>query len=129
MIVESSGALKTGPQITVELKNGDRIEGQFEELSPSELLLRTGSAQAAIPRADIERITTHQHDGWKNGTLIGSGIGAGIGLGIVVAAGGWGGEDFGAFAWGYSLIGAGVRALVGLGINVMKTEVVLYQTP
>ena len=44
--------------ITVDLKNRDRIEGKFEGLSPSELSLRTHSAQATIPRSEIQRITT-----------------------------------------------------------------------
>ena len=48
---EKVEALQLGPQITVKLKNGARIEGQCEELSSSELLLRTGTAQARIPRA------------------------------------------------------------------------------
>ena len=40
-------ALAIETLITVDLKSGDRIEGNFEGLSPSELSLRTGSAQAA----------------------------------------------------------------------------------
>ena len=75
---EKVEALKLGPQITVELKNGDRIEGQFEELSPSGLLLRTRSSQAAIPRAEIRRITTRGHDPLTDGILLGAGIGGGI---------------------------------------------------
>ena len=127
---EKVAALAVETSITVELKNGDRIEGQFEELSPSELLLRTGSAQALIPRSDCRRITTRQHNGRRNSTLIGTGIGAGIGLGMVVAAGGWGGEDFGTYAWGYSLLGAGIGALVFYTADALiMEEVVLYQAP
>ena len=55
---EKIAALAVKTPITVELKNGDWIEGKFEELSPSELSLRTDSAQVAIPRSDIQRITT-----------------------------------------------------------------------
>ena len=47
---EKVEALELGSPITVELKNGDRLGGHFEGLSPSKLLLRTNSAQAAIPR-------------------------------------------------------------------------------
>ena len=64
---EKVEALTLGPQITVELKNGARLEGQFEELSPSELLLRTGSAQAGDPtsghRAD-HHSPTRQLEEW-----------------------------------------------------------------
>ena len=78
---EKVEALKSGSQITVELKNGDRIKGQFEGLSPSELLLRTGSAQAVVPKGEIRQITIVRHDSVKNGTLIGAGVGAVIGKG------------------------------------------------
>ncbi len=127
---EKVEALKLGSPITVELKNGDRLGGQFEGLSPSELLLRTNSAQAAIPRSDIQRITTRQHDSVKNGTLIGAGVGAVIGLGVVVARSGFGGGDRAwlAYALGLSLFGAGVGALGGLGVDAGSWKnVVLYQ--
>ena len=122
---EKVEALST-PTIIVELKNGNRIAGKFDGLSPSELSLITHSAQAKIPRADIERITTRGPDPLAKGTL----IGAGIGLAAVVAAGGWGGEYFGAYASGISLIGTGIGALAGLGIDAIdRKEVVLYQAP
>ena len=43
------------PPTIVNLKSGDRFEGQFGGLSTSELSLRTGSAQAAIPRVEISK--------------------------------------------------------------------------
>ena len=126
---EKVEALST-PTIIAELKNGNRIEGKFDGLFPSELSLITHAAQAKIPRADIERITTRGPDSLANGTLIAAGAGAGLGLAGIVAAGGWGGEDFGAYASGFSLIGAGIGALVGLGIDAIdRKEVVLYQAP
>ena len=66
--------LAAGQPIHVNLKNGDWIEGKFEGLSSSGLSLRTNSARAVIPRADIERITTREADSRRNGTLIGAGI-------------------------------------------------------
>ena len=77
---EKVEALQLGPQITVGLKNGDRIEGQFEELSPSELLLRTGTAQAAILRAEIQRISTREADRLDEGAILGAGVCAGFAL-------------------------------------------------
>lgn len=113
--------------ITVDLKNGDRIGGKFEELSPSELCLRTHAAQAAIPRADIEQITSLESDSLQNGILIGAAAGAGITapiyarpssdltiLGVVI----------------FLAIGVGTGALVGWVIDAIdKKEVVLYQAP
>ena len=127
---EKVEALGVGPRITVELKNGDRIEGQFGGLSPSELSLFTGSAQAAIPRADIERITTRETDPLTNGPLIGAGIGAGIGLGHAMAVTGVRGEEFVPVATVLSLIWTGIGALAGWGVDaIIWKEIVLYQAP
>ena len=60
---EKAAAISVETPITVDLKNGDRIKGQFEGLSPSELSLRTHSTQAAIPRSEIHKITTPKLDG------------------------------------------------------------------
>ena len=115
-----------GPQITVKLKNGARIEGQCEELSSSELLLRTGTAQARIPRADIERITTREADGLAEGAIIGTIVG----LGFALLGHGISESSFSEKTLLGVAILAGIGAGVGVGIDALKkTEVVLYQAP
>ena len=84
---EKVEALST-PTIIVQLKNGNRIEGKFDGLSPSELFLITHSAQAKIPRVEIQSIATREIDSRWNGALIGAGVGGGLGLAGGVAAGG-----------------------------------------
>ena len=123
---EKVQTLPLGPQITVELKSGDRLEGQFEELSPFELLLKTGSAQASIPRADIERITT-RGDGLLNGVLIGAAIGGGIMAALTLPPK----HDFSTEGIAIlTLAGVGAGALIGLGADAIpKRAVVLYQAP
>ena len=112
---EKIEALQLGPQITVELENGNRIEGQFEGLSPSEFLLRTGSAQAAISRAEIRRITTRGHDPLTDGILLGAGIGGGI-MGAIFGST----EDISAEGTVFAvLIGAGLGTLIGLGADAI----------
>ena len=86
---EKIEALVGEPPIIVDLKSGDRLEGQFGGLSASGLFLRTGSAQAAIPRVEIQQITSRESDPLTNGALIGAGVGAGIGLGYAVALAGY----------------------------------------
>ena len=129
---EKVAALKLGPRITVELKSGDRLEGQFEELSPSGLLLRTGSAQAAIPRADIARITTREADRLRNGVLLGAAIGgAAIGGGVMAEHAIGPASDLNIFGVAmFALAGTALGAAIGLGIDsIAKKEVVLYQAP
>ena len=126
---EKVEALKLGSQITGDLKSGDRIEGNFEGLSPSELSLRTGTAQAAIPRSEIQKITTRQHDRRWNSALIGAGAGMALGS-LVKAGGGGGGDEFEVYALSLSLLGAGIGALVAYTADALiMEEVVLYQAP
>ena len=126
---EKVEALKLGSQITMDLKSGDRIEGNFEGLSPSEISLRTGSAQAAIPRSEIQKITTRQHDRRWDSALLGAGIGAGIG-GIVIARRPPASDPIALVATGAVAIGAGLGALVAYTVDALiMEEVVLYQAP
>ena len=122
---EKAAALSVEMPITVDLKNRDRIQGQFEGLSPSELSLRTHSARAAIPRSEIRRITTRDSDSLANGIL----IGAGAGIMIPFAANP--DADFSAFGVALLVgIAASVGTWVGLGIDaITKEEIVLYQAP
>ena len=123
---EKVAALEAETVIIVNLKSGDRLEGQFGGLSPSELSLITGSAQAAIPRANIERITTREADRLHNGGLIGAGIGGGIADAIGPLSNDWHPGSRALMA----LMGAGIGAAIGVGIDALKkTEVVLYQAP
>ena len=79
---EKVSTLSVKTSINVDFKNGDRIEGKFGGLFPSELSLRTHSATSAIPRSEIQKITTLKPDRLINGTLIGAGIGALVGLSV-----------------------------------------------
>ena len=123
---EKIEALGVGPPIIVDLKSGDRLEGKFAALFPSELSLRNGSAQAAIPRADIRRITTREPDPLTNGILIGAGIGGGIAGAIGPLSNDWHPGSRVLMA----LMGAGIGAAIGVGGDALKnTDVVLYQAP
>ena len=75
-------ALETASPITVELKNGDRIKGQFRGLSSSDLELLNAAGRALIPGADIQTITLPAKDGLGDGVLKGAAIGAGVAGGL-----------------------------------------------
>ena len=133
---EKVEALKRGSPITVGLKNGDRLGGQFEELSPSELVLRTNSAQAAIPRADIKTITLPSKDGLGDGALTGAVTGAGLisvfAL-IAWAIGGGGGSSREIAVQMLALggVGAGIGAVIGIAADAATKpdDIVLYKAP
>ena len=75
---EKVSALAVASPVTVEMKDGDRVKGHYEGLTATDVLLVTHDARAAIPREDIETITTQAEDSLANGILIGAGVGAGI---------------------------------------------------
>ena len=130
---EKVSTLEMASPITAELKNGDRIRGQFRRLSPSALELRSRAGQAMIPKSDIRTITTPSKDGLGNGAGIGAAIGAGLALGAFSLAvrtrGGLDGDT-----WPFLMIG-GIGAGIGAGIGTAadaatKGEpIVVYKAP
>ena len=130
---EKVSTLEMASPITAELKNGDRIRGQFRRLSPSALELRSRAGRAVIPTSDIRTITTPSKDGLGNGAGIGAAIGAGLALGAFSLAvrtrGGLDGDT-----WPFLMIG-GIGASIGAGIGAAadaatKGEpIVVYKAP
>ena len=138
---EKVSALETASPITVELKNGDRVEGNFEGLSASELELETRSAQAKIPKVDIQAITTREQGGVdigaRKGTISRAAAGAGIGTGdkLAARANRDGGEDKGEAARLFLLIVSAIAVGIGTGLCIVaggptKGEaIVINKTP
>ena len=118
--------------ITVDLKNGDQIEGNFKGLSVSELKLEANSARAVIPKEDILTIATRKKDGLGDGVGIGAALGAGLGIGpLLIAALVGNGADVASvprlFIFGG--IGAGVGAVIGGATDAATKDeaIVLYK--
>ena len=136
---EKVSALELGTPITVELKNGDQVEGTFEVLSASEVELGTHFARAVIPKADIQTIATQKKggaaSGARKGAIIGVATGAAIGVGGLVYAGANrdGGENLRAevFLFGIPAVVAGIGTALGIAVGaVTQSEaIVVYKAP
>ena len=122
---EKVSALEMASSIMVELKNGDRIKGQFRGLSPSDLELLSPAGRAVIPKAAIQAITTQLRDGLGNGTAIGAAVGAAVPL-I-----GTGGDGLALAVLIHSALAAGVGAAIGIVADgATKSEaIVVYKAP
>ena len=125
---EKVSQLEAGAPITVHLKNGDRIQGQFTSLSESNLEILVRRSPAAIPRAEIQAITTQPNDDVANGACIGAGIGAGIMYALAATPG----SD--STAEGkviFPMIGAAIGMVVGAATDaaLKPTVNVLYIAP
>ena len=133
---EKVSDLELGTPITVALKNGDQVGGEFEGLSASEVDIETHSARAVIPKADIQTIQTQPRggavSGARKGAAIGAAVGAGVGAGgmIVALASGGGGEDLGETMGLFLLIVPAVATGIGTALGIVtgavtKSEAIL----
>ena len=129
---EKVSALDLGTPITVELKNGDRVEGNFEGLSASEVDIETHSVRAVIPRAVIQTITASVKDGLTEGAAIGTAIGAGF-VGVVAATSGLtrGLDTSAKGALHFALLAVGVGAALGIAADaaMKRGPIMLYEAP
>ncbi len=129
---EKVSDLELRTSITVELKNGDQVEGRFNGLSASELELETHSARAMIPKADIQMITAPAKDGLAEGAAIGTAIGTGF-VGVVAATSGLrkGLDTSAKGALVFALFAVGVGAALGIAADAStKTDdIVVYLAP
>ena len=126
---EKVSALEMASSIMVELKNGDRIKGQFRGLSPSDLELLSPAGRAVIPKAAIQAITTQLRDGLGNGAAIGTAIGAAVGAAVPLI--GTGGDGLALAVLIHSALAAGVGAAIGIVADgATKSEaIVVYKAP
>ena len=130
---EKVSTLEMTSPITAELKNGDRIRGQFRRLSPSALELRSRAGRAVIPKSEIRTITTPSKDGLGNGAGIGAAIGAGLALGTFILAvrtrGGLDGDTQSLLVMGG--MGAGIGAGIGAAADAATKgdPIVVYKAP
>ena len=132
---EKVSDLDLGTPITVELKNGDQVEGDFEGLSESGVDIETHSARAIIPRADIQTITARKMGGRANGATVGAAIGAAISfIGIATGRASGSGHRSGALLLG-TLLTTGLGAAIGAGIGAAagggteREAIVVYKAP
>ena len=125
---EKVSTLPVASPITVELKNGDLVKGDYEALSASQLELVTDSANAAIPKENVKTVTTQPKDDLLNGAFIGAGVGAGL-MGALSMK-----PEFDFNARGHLYFTA-IGAAIGLGIGALTDAVqkpvgvVLYKAP
>ena len=133
---EKVSALEMASPITLELKNGNRIQGQFRGLSSSDLELLNSAGRAAIPRTDIETITLPAKDGLGDGAWKGAAVGAGVvgGLsliGMAINAGEESNTEIAIQALALGALVAGIGAGIGVAADAATTpeDIVVYKAP
>jgi len=127
---EGLKAVPPGDEVSVRLRNGQKLKGRLISVSDTALTLAHGNITTDVTRGDALRVHRVISKSAKRATLIGLGIGAGTGLAgtaIYANSGGRGGE---ADLWALVAVvaGAGGGALIGYMMGSRKQNALVYET-
>jgi hypothetical protein len=127
---EGLKAVPPGDEVSVQLRNGQKLKGRLIKVSDTALTLARGNITTDVTRGDALKVHRVISKSPKRAALIGLGIGAGTGLGgtaIYANSGGRGGE---ADLWGLVAVvaGAGGGALIGYIMGSRKQKALVYET-
>jgi len=130
---EGLKAVPPGDEVSVQLRNGQKLKGRLISVSDTALTLARGNITTDVTRGDALRVHRVISKSAKRATLIGLGIGAGVGgLGSGVAAASASGSgdpgEYGLAVLIYGMIGAGVGALTGYIVGSRKHRALIYET-
>src|SRR5262245_50333669 len=121
---EGLKAVPPGDEVSVRLRNGQKLKGRLIGVSDTALTLSRGNITTDVTRGDALRVQRVIPRSAKRAALIGLGIGAGTGLAgtaIYANSGGRGGEAdlYGLVA---VVVGAGAGALIGYIMGSRKQQ-------
>jgi len=127
---EGLKAIPPGDEVSVRLRNGQKLKGRLISVSDTALTLSQGNTTTDVTRGDALRVHRVISKSAKRAALIGLGIGAGAGLAgtaIYANSGGRGGE---ADLWALVAVvaGAGGGALIGYFMGSRKQKALVYET-
>ena len=130
----SINSVPTGDRLSIELKNGQKIDGKLSTASDNTLSLTVKGKSVDVRRDDVSRVYHVVKKSATKATLIGLGIGAGAGAAIGLAAdandsGGFDKIDHVATA-ALTVLGAGAGAAIGYAFGRSnRKRVLVYQAP
>ena len=127
---EGLKAVPPGDEVSVQLRNGQKLKGRLISVSDTALTLSQGNTTTDVTRGDALRVHRVISKSAKRAALIGLGIDAGTGLAgtaIYANSGGRGGE---ADLWALVAVvaGAGGGALIGYFMGSRKQNALVYET-
>jgi hypothetical protein len=130
----SINSVPTGDRLTIELKNGQTIDGKLATFSDTALSLTVKGKPVDVRRDDVARVYHVVKKSATKATLIGLGVGAGAGAAIGLAGSandnsGFEKIDHVATA-GLTVLGAGAGAAIGYLIGrSSRKRMLIYQAP
>ena len=127
---EGLKAIPTGDEVSVRLRNGQKLKGRLTSVSDTALTLADGNRTTDVTRADALRVHRVVSKSAKRSTLIGLGIGAGAGFGATAIFAYSGDNDGEAGLYGLAIMvaGAGAGSLIGYIMGSRKQRALVYET-
>jgi hypothetical protein len=123
-------SIASGSKLSVKLKNGQTVNGEFSKVTDATLSLTVKSKSVELRREDVFSVYEVKKKSATKSTLIGLGVGAGAGLGIGLAGRSNDGFDKidNAVTAGLTVLGAGAGALTGYFLGKRGTKrTLIYQ--
>jgi hypothetical protein len=126
--------MPTGDRLSIELKNGPKIDGKFTSISDGSLSLTVKGKSVDVKREEVSRVYHVVKKSATKATLIGLGVGAGAGAAIGLAGDANDNAGFNkidhAVTAGLTVVGAGAGAAIGYLIGrSSRKRVLIYQAP
>ncbi len=124
-------AIVAGSKLSVKLKNGQSVSGEFGKVTDAMLSLTVKGKPVELKREDVFSVYELKKKSATKSTLIGLGVGAGAGAGIGLAARGNDGFNKidNAATAGFTVLGAGAGALTGYLLGKRGTKrTLIYQS-
>lgn len=124
-------SLKADDDLSIKLKDGKTLHGEFYSVNDSELTILRKGKQQVIAKDTIAQIEKAERKAEKGKyAAIGAGIGAGTGLGIGLAKNSPPVDDGEIYPIVGTMLGAGIGAVGGLLFGGAKRKhVLIYQAP
>ena len=126
-------SIASGSKLSVKLKNGQAVNGEFGRVTDVLLSLTVKGKSVELKREDVFSVYQIKKKSAAKSTLIGLGVGAGAGAGIGLA--GRSNDSFNkidnAVTAGFAVLGAGAGALTGylLGRRATKRTLIYQGQP
>ncbi len=118
-------ALTPGEEISVRLKDGDRLTGRFDSATEQNISFTHDGHKVSLTRESIRNVKTSRGKNRLKGALVGAAAGGGLGTaggGYLVARG----ANVPALVGG-SVLGAGVGAAVGAALGLGTNYETVYE--
>lgn len=125
---DSVKAVPPGDQVSVRLRNGQKLNGWMISASDTVLTLERRNKTTDVNRGDVLKVYRVVQKSGTKGVLLGLGIGTGVGVLLGALAEPETTDDPGLAAFILGILGAGIGSGIGAAISGRTKRLLIYET-